>query len=143
MIFEFSVGAIGVVFLVMNSTDNYNTMFTEECSKVLAISDADTATINKIFTLRYPLEGQLSFKLIISCIVVQCALISILMLQRTRFLGELIIMLQEMITEMLKFFFTFGLIIAIFLMVGRLLLYELKKDKFYIFIDLFDAMNGN
>jgi hypothetical protein len=65
------------------------------------------------------------------------------MLQRTNKLGELIMMMQEMIKEMIKFFATFGLIIGIFLIIGRMLLHEIKIDKFYIFIDLFDAMNGN
>ena len=48
-----------------------------------------------------------------------------------------------MIGEMGKFFATFGLIIGIFLIVGILLMEELKKENMYIFIDLFDAMNGN
>mmetsp|Transcript_30418 Transcript_30418/g.46594 ORF Transcript_30418/g.46594 Transcript_30418/m.46594 type:complete len:246 (-) Transcript_30418:419-1156(-) len=143
MVLELSIGLVGILFMVMYSTTDFNTMITDECSKIMDISGADTDTIDKIFTMRYPLEGQISFKLVISCIVVQCTMISVLMLQRTRFLGELIMMLQEMLSEMIKFFLTFGLIIAVFLMIGRLLLYELKKDKFYIFIDLFDAINGN
>mmetsp|Transcript_12107 Transcript_12107/g.18714 ORF Transcript_12107/g.18714 Transcript_12107/m.18714 type:complete len:214 (-) Transcript_12107:268-909(-) len=65
------------------------------------------------------------------------------MLQRTLNLGNLIMMMQEMVVAMMKFFATFSLIILIFLQVGRLCLHEIKNDKFYIFIDLFDAINGN
>jgi len=143
MILEFSIGAVGVIFIMMYSTKDYNTMLTDKCSDVMEINQADTDTINKIFTMRYPLEGQTSFKLIISLIVVQCTIISVLMLQRTANLGDLIMMMQEMLVEMIKFFLTFSLVIIVFLLVGRLLLYELKKDKFYIFTDLFDAINGN
>ena len=52
-------------------------------------------------------------------------------------------MLMEMITEMMKFFLTFGLIISLFYFVGRMLLQELKVENLNIFLDLFDAMNGN
>ena len=65
------------------------------------------------------------------------------MLQRTKGLGELIKMLMEMLTEMLKFFFTFGLVISVFYFVGRMLMKELKLEESNIFLDLFDAMNGN
>jgi len=143
MVLEGSIGVVGIIFIIMYSTTRYNTMITDECSKVVDITGADTDTINKIFTMRYPLDNQISFKFIISVIVIQCTMISILMLQRTRFLGELIMMLGEMVIEMIKFFVTFFLIIGLFLLIGRMLLHEVKKDKFYIFIDLFDAINGN
>ena len=71
---------------------------------------------------------------------------SIIMLQRTQYLGELIMMLDQMKNELVRFFLTFGLIILIFLLLGRLLSSELKYVPVTIFdsfIDLFNALNGN
>jgi hypothetical protein len=68
------------------------------------------------------------------------------MLQRTQYLGELIMMLDQMKNELSKFFLTFGLIIITFLFLGRLLSSELKFEPVSIFdsfIDLFNALNGN
>lgn len=41
------------------------------------------------------------------------------MLQRTQKLGELIVMVFQMISELNKFIFTFGLAIGCFIIVGR------------------------
>ena len=68
------------------------------------------------------------------------------MLQRTQYLGELIMMLDQMTNELVRFFATFGLIIILFLLVGRMLSSELKEEHatfFQAFLDLFNAFNGN
>jgi len=55
-------------------------------------------------------------------------------------------MLSQMMSELAKFFSTFGLIIGLFLLIGRLLSTELKQEPasfFEMFLDLFDAFNGN
>ena len=68
------------------------------------------------------------------------------MLQRTQYLGELIMMLSQMMNELLRFFATFGLIIGLFLLLGRMLSSELKYQHlsfFEAFLDLFNAFNGN
>lgn len=57
--------------------------------------------------------------MIISSLVVQYSFIMILMLQRTPKLGELIMMVNEMISELRKFIITFGLLIIAFIIVGR------------------------
>jgi len=51
--------------------------------------------------------------------MVQYSFIMILMLQRTPKLGELIMMVHEMISELRKFIITFGLLIIAFIIVGR------------------------
>jgi len=51
--------------------------------------------------------------------MVQYSFIMILMLQRTPKLGELIMMVNEMISELRKFIITFGLLIIAFIIVGR------------------------
>ncbi len=57
--------------------------------------------------------------MIISALMVQYAFIMIIMLQRTPKLGELIMMVSEMISELRKFIITFGLLIIAFIIVGR------------------------
>jgi hypothetical protein len=68
-----------------------------------------------------------------------------MMLQRTQKLGELIMMLGQMVSELKKFLFTFGLILVLFMLVGRQLTEQLKKEKsnmFGVFQDIFDGLNG-
>ena len=74
-----------------------------------------------LFTLVSDSTGHMNFKYIISVIVIQLTMISIIMLQRTQYLGELIMMLNQMISELGRFFSTFGLLIGLFLLIGRML----------------------
>jgi hypothetical protein len=72
--------------------------------------------------------------------------ISVIMLQRTTYLGELIMMLDQMKNELSRFFLTFGLVIIVFLLLGRMLSTEFKftpASFFEAFLDLFNAFNGN
>ena len=55
-------------------------------------------------------------------------------------------MLEQMMNEFFRFFSTFGLIIGLFLLIGRMLGSELKyahASFFEVFLDLFNAFNGN
>jgi len=55
-------------------------------------------------------------------------------------------MLDQMMSELVRFFATFGLIIGLFLLLGRMLSSELKYQHvsfFEAFLDLFNAFNGN
>ena len=63
-----------------------------------------------------------------SGIVFCYTLVMVVMLQRTEKLGELIIMVCEMITELNKFFITFGMLIGAFIIVGRQLNEEFKEE---------------
>mmetsp|Transcript_11821 Transcript_11821/g.18205 ORF Transcript_11821/g.18205 Transcript_11821/m.18205 type:complete len:272 (+) Transcript_11821:948-1763(+) len=71
----------------------------------------------------------------------------IVMLQRTRSLGELIMMVSQMINELKKFLFTFGLLIIGAVVVTSQLKLELLKDSsasFYqVALYIFNAINGN
>jgi cation transport ATPase len=103
-------------------------------------------TVNHMYTIANPRDGELDFKLILSIIVVQSCAISIMMLQRTAYLGELIIMLTQMQAELLKFFSTFGILIVMFVFIGRFLSSEIKEESssyLQIILDLFNALNGN
>jgi hypothetical protein len=55
-------------------------------------------------------------------------------------------MLGQVKNELLKFFATFGLGIMLFLILGRILGIEIKPEHatyYEVFLDLFDAFNGN
>lgn len=67
------------------------------------------------------------------------------MLQRTQKLGELIMMVNEMMGQLKMFIITFGMIIGGFIIVGRQLNEELKNEYssfFQIILDIFDGFNG-
>jgi hypothetical protein len=57
--------------------------------------------------------------MVVSVIVCQYSLIMIVMLQRTQKLGELIMMVNQMISELKKFLTTFGLPLGLFIIIGR------------------------
>ena len=55
-------------------------------------------------------------------------------------------MLNQMMIELVRFFGTFDLIIGLFLLLGRMLSNEVKythSSLFGVFLDLFNALNGN
>jgi hypothetical protein len=77
--------------------------------------------------------------------MIQYSFMMIIMLQRTPKLGELIMMVSEMISELRKFIITFGLLIIAFIIVGRQLNREIKMEEssfFQIILDIFDGLNG-
>jgi hypothetical protein len=89
--------------------------------------------------------SSLSFQLLTSALVCLYSLMMIVMLQNTQKLGELIMMVNHMISELQKFITTFGLMIVIFIIVGRLLNAEFKTEEssiFQIVLDIFDGLNG-
>lgn len=77
--------------------------------------------------------------------MIQLCILSIVMLQRTHDLGGVILMLTMMIDELIRFFSTFGLIIILFLLMGRFLseqlLYEVAS-YWDTFLNIFNAFNG-
>jgi len=66
-----------------------------------------------------PKDDTLNFKLLVSALVILQTLIMIMMLQRTEKLGEIIIMTEYMTEELGKYFATFGVLIAAFIIIGR------------------------
>ena len=147
MSIEASISAVGIIFLIQYNQSNVNNLISDVCGRVIPdISPEESYVIDKMFTMRYPREGELNFKLIASTIIIQSSMISVIMLQRTQYLGELIMMLDQMKNELIRFFATFGLIIVSFLLVGRMLGSELKYENatfWEVFMDLFNAFNGN
>ena len=64
-------------------------------------------------------HGSLNFQLILSALVILKSIVMIVMLQRTDSLGNLIMMANQMISELNKFVLTFGMLIGGFIIVGR------------------------
>jgi len=111
----------------------------------MEIDQLNKDQIDKVYSLLNPGPNDMNFKLIMSVIIIQLCAISIVMLQRTQYLGELIMMLDQMKNELVRFFATFGLLIFLFLLLGRMLSSELKFKHvtfFEAFLDLFNAFNG-
>ena len=94
----------------------------------------------------YPNDGQVSLITILTLTIIQYSSISVLMLQRMSYIGELITMMSYMIPEMVRFFSTFALIMILFLLTGRFMGSELREEKstfFTVILDLFDGLMGN
>ena len=142
---EISVVLVSSVYICNKINNPQNSLVTDKCSTVMDIADEDAQVINYIYALLSQTGGSLNFKMLISALMVQYSLIMILMLQRTPKLGELIMMVSQMISELRKFIITFGLLIAAFVIVGRQLNQEIKikESSFYqIILDIFDGLNG-
>ena len=109
------------------------------------MSPAEAANVDYVYMILGDSADRMSFKLIVSSLVVEYTLIVIIMLQRTQKLGELIMMVGHMLQELKKFITTFGLLIALFIIVGMQLSTELKVNETSVFqtvLDIFDGFNG-
>jgi len=129
MVLEVSICATSLLFIIMYSNKNTNPLITDVCSPYVKMDNEMIKNVDHMYTMVKPRAGELDFKLILSVIVVQSCAISIMMLQRTAYLGELIIMLTQMQAELLKFFSTFGIIIVMFVFIGRFLSSEIKEES--------------
>ena len=109
-----------------------NKIFETGCKKYVTLSDDQWLSVNKMYTLENPLAttGGISFAVLIILVVTQAAVMIIIMMQRTNILGEIIIMLNAMVSELQRFFTTFVLIIFAFMVAGRLLGDEFQPAYF-------------
>mmetsp|Transcript_8089 Transcript_8089/g.13587 ORF Transcript_8089/g.13587 Transcript_8089/m.13587 type:complete len:97 (+) Transcript_8089:334-624(+) len=95
-------------------------MIPELCDPYVSMSQSEKDSL--AFT--YALVSQtgessvFTLQMVISMMVVFFSLIMITMLQRTQKLGELIMMVNQMISELQKFIFTFGLLLVGFMVVA-------------------------
>jgi len=95
------------------------------------------------FTFRYTLDGDLPGSLLLSVNCILAVLLCIFVLKQSKKVGDILMMLEEMMGEMVKFFLTFGAFIAAIYFSGRLLIHQLKVEKMSILIDLFNALNSS
>ena len=58
-----------------------------------------------------------------------------MMLERTKYLGDMIMMLKSIFKEIISFFGTFGIIIIIYLIIGKILgnvlVYEIENSEYW------------
>ena len=91
--------------IVITSVLNYllpqrmleDNMISEKCQTVKAMSPADATNVDYVYMILGDSADRMSFKLIVSSLVVEYTLIVIIMLQRTQKLGELIMMVGHML----------------------------------------------
>lgn len=147
LLLELSFIFVGVSFSQLFNITEYSTIVTDVCGKFRKLEDSHKIQIDKMYTMVNPINDKnFSFNFLISCVIIQSSMLCIIMLQRTQYLGELIIMLYQMINEFLRFFGTFGLVILMFWLIGRILGADFKvtdSSFFEVFLDLFNAINGN
>jgi len=135
---------VSACLLILDIQNQSNPLITEICSEVIDISPEETLIMDRIYSY-VTQTSSLSFQLLTSALVCLYSLMMIVMLQNTQKLGELIMMVNHMISELQKFITTFGLMIIIFIIVGRLLNAEFKTEEssiFQIVLDIFDGLNG-
>lgn len=94
----------------------------------MSLTDIEKDNVDYVFAILSKTKSEFNFQLLISAIVIQFSLMSIIMLQRTQKLGELIVMVFQMFSEFRKFMLTFGLAIGCFIIVGRQLNGEIKNE---------------
>ena len=143
---QLALVTVGTIFIAkMGSDVGENSFVVEQCLPFVSVEDGEVANINKILYLYNSEPGELSFNFVISAIVVLSTIISVIMLQRTKQMGELIMMCNQMVVELLKFFATFGLYLVITLVIGIMLkgMYRTEETtEFGVLLDLFNAFNG-
>lgn len=70
LLLESSIAAVGIIYIVAWNNTDFNPLIFENCSTAIDIPAEKEYAINKIFTLRYPKDGQIRMKLLISVIVI-------------------------------------------------------------------------
>jgi phosphatidylglycerophosphate synthase len=105
-----------------------NPLITDVCADVIEFSDDEIDKVSYVYSL-IAQTSSLNFQLIVSILIVLYATIMIMMLQRTQKLGELIMMVAQMVSELRKWLLTFGLLIILFILLGRQLNEILKIEK--------------
>lgn len=117
---QISIVLVSAVCFMIQFNNEQNHLMTDVCSQVADFSGEDKQTIGFVFSLLAQ-TNTFSFSMVVSLIVCQYSLIMIVMLQRTQKLGELIMMVSQMINEVKKFFITFGLPLGVFIIIDRML----------------------
>lgn len=126
---ELSLLACGVILLFRLYDDSNLNVISEVCKPHVKLTNEEWAIVDKMYTLENPQDGQMSYHIIISAIVLQATTICMVMLQKTQTLGSLITMLYHMTNELFRFAATFCLIFLAFLMAGRYLGNKILPDQ--------------
>ena len=144
---ELTSSVFGVLYVLRwKDTTQLDKLLSTNCGQVMSLSGAQLQNLDMYFNLYAGTNELMNYKYIISVLVIQLTILSVMMLQRTNHLGELIMMLTQMISELGRFFVTFGLLIGLFLLIGRILNQQLQSkiegSYWTVFLTLFNAFNG-
>jgi hypothetical protein len=145
LIVESAIVIISVMNYLLSAHIPTDNIVSDTCSTVIPLTDLQRSNVDYVYMILGDSADRMSFKLIVSSLVVLYTLIIIIMLQRTQKLGELIMMVGHMVHEFEKFITTFGLLIGLFIIVGMQLSTELKVEETSVFqtvLDIFDGFNG-
>lgn len=147
LLIESALFVVGVIYLLeVRSVPQDAKLLTNTCSPYMDFSVYSIEQYNQILNLEFYYKVSIvQFKLLISILMVLVTILQILILERTEFMGQLILMCKYMIEELAKFFATFGLFILITIYAGFILNSILKLEvgtNFEIVLDLFNALNG-
>lgn len=123
-----SIVVVAFIYTYNDMQKPRNALVTDICEEMgyISLTPEEKDSADYMFAILSKTNSEYNYQLLISAMVVQYSLISIIMLQRTQKLGELIVMVFQMISELNKFLFTFGLAIGCFIIVGRQLTEEIK-----------------
>jgi hypothetical protein len=70
IVLELSISLTSMLFILMFSNKNDNTLITDVCSPYVELTDEVMKNVNHMYTIANPRAGELDFKLILSIIVV-------------------------------------------------------------------------
>jgi hypothetical protein len=123
-----------------------NTLITERCSEVIQFDSVDEEIVNFMYGLISQQGVDISLQLQLSIHVFLYTVILINMLKRSPQLGQLILMITEMVDELQRYLGTIFLILIAFILVGRINQREfmvISTSIYQIAMDVFDAYVGN
>mmetsp|Transcript_33505 Transcript_33505/g.51469 ORF Transcript_33505/g.51469 Transcript_33505/m.51469 type:complete len:130 (+) Transcript_33505:2918-3307(+) len=110
-----------------------NPLVTDKCKDVIELTDSEIELIDFGYALISKQGTLIDFQLLLSLNVTLFTMIMIVMLQRSSVVGQLILMINEMLYELKRFFQTFGVVIIGFVLFGRLCQRFFKTDGSSIF----------
>ena len=99
MTLEGSIVITSVIFLIMEMNSPSNPLITDICGRVLEIAPEEIPRMDRVYAY-VSNSSALSFQLLTSVLVCLYSLMMIVMLQNTQKLGELILMVGQMVNEL-------------------------------------------
>lgn len=151
VVLEMAGAICGILIMHAYASTEVQSIRTNLCQNYVQYEPGQKFKLDKLssFVNSAKVDGALKFKYIMSVIIVQLCAISMMMLTRTKYLGECILMLMQMMAELKRFLLTFGIIIIMYLVFGRItmqsILVEMPSEpaKYWsMLLNLFTVING-
>lgn len=141
------------MFIVIVSQSEKSGDLSRECAKHISITEEESLKLDKVQGLLASIihNNGINFQFIMSAFIVQLVSITIVILQRSNYSGEMITMLVAILEQLGMFFITFGSLIVLFIIFGRFLEMEIltnedgldkENEYFRMFLDLLNTFVG-